>query len=212
MVDADDVAMGEGLAHSLYPPVIAGVLERLPVVERIAPALAGLAESVWRDAGNNCGAEIGVQVIKMRMRPDVSAVIADEDGDVADDLDAALRGNRPDGTPLLGKKELDDAMELQLFREFVMRFLESFRLPRGELARPSVPRGAVEALAQAGEEDEILQPPIILGAEALKTVARCAMRATQKFFGCQVQQRHLGGTHIVVIYALDFRGKIVQSR
>src|SRR4051812_39314833 len=115
--------MGEGLAHSLDPPVIAGVLERLPVVERIAPALAGLAESIRRDAGDERGAEIGIQVIKMRMRPDVSAVVADEDSDVADDLDATLGGGRPDGAPLLGKKELNDAMELQLFCELVVRFV-----------------------------------------------------------------------------------------
>src|SRR4051812_6096578 len=104
----------------------------------------------------------------MRMRPHVSAVVADKNGDVADDLDAALGRSRPDSTPLLGKKELDDAMELQLFREFVVHFLESFGLARGELARPSVPCGAVEALAQAGEKDKVLQPPIILSAESFE--------------------------------------------
>src|SRR5689334_22141684 len=108
----------------------------------------------------------------MRMRPDVRTVVADEDSNVADDLDSTLRGRRPDRTPLLGKKELDDAMELQLLCKLVVRPVEGFRLTRGEFNRPGIPGGTIEALAQTGEQNKILQPPIILRAEALETVAR----------------------------------------
>src|SRR4051812_19511430 len=128
--------MGERLAHPLHPPVVASVLERFPVVERIAPALARLTESVWRDAGDERGAKIGIQIIEVRVRPHVRTVVANKNGDVTDDLDATLRGRCPDGTPLLGKKELDDAMQLQLFCEFIVRFFEGFGLARCEFARP----------------------------------------------------------------------------
>src|SRR4051794_28062865 len=110
MIDADDVAMIKRLAHALDPPVVAAVLERLPVVERIAPTLAGLAEGIGRDARNHRWAEIEVQVVEMRVRPHVGTVVADENGDVAYDLDSALCGGGADGAPLLGKEELDDAV------------------------------------------------------------------------------------------------------
>ena len=45
----------------------------------------------------------------MWMGPDISAVIADEDGDVTHDLDATAIARKPYRAPLLEKKELDDA-------------------------------------------------------------------------------------------------------
>src|SRR3954454_5684566 len=146
------------------------------------------------------------------MRPHVGAVVADEDGDVADDLDAALRGSRPDRVPLLSKEKLDDAMELQLFCELVMRFLDRIRLACSELARPRIPSRTVEALTKASEEHEVLEPPVVLAAEAFEAIARRTMRVAEKFFCGRMQQWHFAGAHFVIINALDCCRELVQAR
>src|SRR5205085_7825208 len=112
VVDANNVAVSECLPHALHPPVVSAVADRVPTIKRIAPTLPGLAECVGRHAGDIGRAQVRIQVIKVRMGPHVGAVIADEDGDVADDLDAAAVARPPHRTPLLEEKELDDAEEL----------------------------------------------------------------------------------------------------
>src|SRR5271157_1401730 len=55
MVEPDDVVGLNRPAHALNPPVVPARLELVPIVERIAPALAGFAEGIRRDAGDNLG-------------------------------------------------------------------------------------------------------------------------------------------------------------
>src|SRR5271157_753634 len=55
MVEPYDVVGLNRPAHALDPPVVPAQLELVPVVERIAPALAGFAEGIRRDAGDNLG-------------------------------------------------------------------------------------------------------------------------------------------------------------
>src|SRR5204862_443932 len=81
--------------HALHPPIVATISDRIPAIERIAPALPGLAEGVRRHTRYIRRAEVRVQVIKLRMGPNVSAVIADENGDVADYPDAATIARHP---------------------------------------------------------------------------------------------------------------------
>src|SRR5690242_8505184 len=124
MVDADDVAKVQCLPHALDPPVVPGLLQSLPVIERIAPALAGLAECIGRNAGDDRGTEVRIQEKQLRVRPYVSAVIADEDRDVADDLNTVHSRCRADRAPLLSKEELDDAVKLQLLLKLLSRFCD----------------------------------------------------------------------------------------
>src|SRR4051812_9763440 len=101
MIDADDVAKRERLAHALHPPVIAAVADRVPTIKRISPALPGLAEGIGWNPGDIRWTEVWIQVIKVGMSPHVSAVITDEDRDIPDDLYAAAVGGFPHRAPLL---------------------------------------------------------------------------------------------------------------
>ena len=90
MVKTNDVAVVEGPAHAVDPPVVAALLKGLPVVKRISPALAGFAESVGRDTGDDFAGKVGFQAKNFGICPDIGAVIADEDGDIADDLGSPI--------------------------------------------------------------------------------------------------------------------------
>src|SRR5690606_31318030 len=72
----------------------------LPVVDRVAPALAGRTEVVRRDAGHPGAAAVGLEREEFAMRPDVGAVAGDEDRRIADHPDAATLGMGVQGRPL----------------------------------------------------------------------------------------------------------------
>ena len=48
------------------------------------------------------------------MGPDVGAVVADEDGDIAEDADVALGAIASQGAPLLAEEELDNLLDCKL--------------------------------------------------------------------------------------------------
>src|SRR5205085_11876255 len=53
VIYADDVNRSERRAQTIFPPLITAFAVPRPVVDRIAPELAGLAEVIWRHAGNH---------------------------------------------------------------------------------------------------------------------------------------------------------------
>ena len=52
MIEPHVIAISRRPAQALDPPGIASGLHRVPAVKRIAPALPGLAEKIWGDAGD----------------------------------------------------------------------------------------------------------------------------------------------------------------
>src|SRR6185437_12324004 len=83
----------------------------IPFVERVSPALASSGEVVGRDAGDPNRSEVFVQFEEVGASPDVGAVVVDEDGNVADELDAALRAVGAEGTPLIVKRGLENLLD-----------------------------------------------------------------------------------------------------
>src|SRR6202011_581432 len=83
VIEAHRIESGEGVRESLQPPAEPRPLDLRPVIERIAPALAGGAEVVWRDAGDDRGLPLAVEAEEIGMGPHVGAVVCDEDGDGA---------------------------------------------------------------------------------------------------------------------------------
>ena len=55
VIETNDVTGFHRPSHAVDPPVVAARFEGLPVIERIAPALAGFAEGIGRNAGHNVG-------------------------------------------------------------------------------------------------------------------------------------------------------------
>src|SRR6266571_5555045 len=110
MVEPDDVVSLQGRTHSLHPPVVSPRFQNVPAIQRIPPALTGFAERVRRHPGNDGGLKIMVEVENIGMRPHIGAVVIHKDSHIPNDADGAGHAIRTQGTPLLKKSELDDAL------------------------------------------------------------------------------------------------------
>ena len=89
MIDAHDVARLQRPLHPLDPPVVAARRKHIPTVKRISPALSVFAEVIGRNSRHHFRGEIFVQTENIRMRPDIGAVVTDEDSGVANDENSA---------------------------------------------------------------------------------------------------------------------------
>src|SRR5207237_9700279 len=114
MVEPYGIEPRERLREPLEPPMEARSLERLPIIERVPPALAGRAEVVGRDAGNHRGLALRVEEEQLPVRPDVGAVVGDEDGEVADQPDAQLVALVAQRLPVVLEEELLESVLVDL--------------------------------------------------------------------------------------------------
>ena len=107
VIDAEDVGLCEARSEAGEPPRVAGFCMRAPLVEWVAPELAGRREVIgWhaRDGDGQSGG--GVDLEELGRGPGVGAVARDEDRQVADDLDAALPGGGAHERPLAEEEVL----------------------------------------------------------------------------------------------------------
>src|SRR5712671_2144855 len=121
-----------GPAKALHPPVIAILLHHIPAVEWVAPALAGDTEIVWGDAADRCWIQVSVELEQVRIRPDIGAVIVEEDGDIADHANRTFGSVVAQRVPLLKKEELHDPVGGENLLEFARRFLHGCWLSASE--------------------------------------------------------------------------------
>src|SRR5580698_673598 len=109
MIEPDVVAGPRRPAQPLHPPLITMTFHHIPSVKRIPPTLTSLAEEIWRNTGDYFGFEILVQAKQFAVHPDVGAVVIDEDGNVAQNANRALRTIPPQRLPLLVEGKLQGA-------------------------------------------------------------------------------------------------------
>ena len=114
------------------------------------------------------------------MRPDVGAVIADKDCDIADDAHAALGTVAAEGLPLLEEGKLQEALHVDLKTHLGAKLVERLRLATNQIVGPRAPGSVAEAFAQDGEDCVIIEPPLVLGTESVKAGAGTGWRGTQK--------------------------------
>ena len=88
MVDAHDVHELQEARDALHPPGEAVFSHRVPIVKRVAPKLAVLAEIIGRHARDFFGAAVLAQGEKFRVRPDVGAVLREVQRHIPEDADA----------------------------------------------------------------------------------------------------------------------------
>ena len=176
MIEPDDVAAAAPNSRAA-PTSRNRAAQHVPAVHGISPALAGFGEGIRRHAGDDLGLEIGIEAEDIGMRPDIGAVIADEDGDVADDADALLRRRRAARATAQRTQTAGNARG-RVRRATRRAAVSSW--DRG--ARAGAARGsssAVKTAAQGIEQDEIFQPPGVVGKKRSKR-ARCCRGAEQK--------------------------------
>src|SRR5712664_1397783 len=131
----------------------------------MAPALAVFTEKIWGHAGDDFGIEFRRQAIQIGMGPDVGAVEVYKDRDVAHDANRTLSAIGSERLPLFEEKKLHGAADVEVVAHFRVRLLERRRIAMSQLTGPVVPALQLEPRAQTIEENEVIEPPLVLPAE-----------------------------------------------
>ena len=74
MVHPHIVIHGEAIFHPLQPPAVAGLLVRLPVIQRVAPELTGGGKGIGRDSCHTLGVAQLVELEELPVRPGIRTV------------------------------------------------------------------------------------------------------------------------------------------
>src|SRR5271157_4959769 len=212
MIEADVVKILRDPAHPVDPPRISLLLHHVPAVKRIAPALPVFAEKIRGHAGDDFGIEFGVQTKQVGMSPDIGAVEIYEDRNVAHDANRMLRAISTKRLPLFEEKELHGAADIEIVEHFRLSLLDRHRIAMTQFAGPAVPAFQLEARAQAIEENEVIEPPLILPAEALVTRARVRCSGAHEIVRRFKQQGQLLVENRRVIHGLDRASQSVDLR
>src|SRR5260370_15056363 len=140
----------------------------------IARAWAVFAEEIRAHAGDDFGIEVGVQTKQIGVGPDIGAVKIYKDRNVAHDTNRTLRAIGSKRLPLFEEEKLHDAADIEIVEHFLVRLLDPPRIAMSQLAGPVVPALQLEARAQTIEENEVIEPPLVLPAEGF--ISRAAVR------------------------------------
>ena len=100
------------------------------------------------------------------MRPDVRAVVRDEDGDVADDVDAEFGRAPAQRGPLLEEDVLAERVKFDAFPQSFVRGRQRRGLARAQIRVPVGPR-RLELVLQGGEQGKVFQPFRMVSSECL---------------------------------------------
>ena len=129
------------------------------------------------------------------MRPDIGTVVADEDGDIAHNLNVELAAVLLQRAPLLEEGELKKLGHREFFLVLLAQEVERIVVAMADFGGPGVPTSAVVAVAEEVEEDEIVEPPAIIAAEAVVTFAGTSIGTAQEAAAGFAEQRQLGRAH-----------------
>ena len=167
---------------------------RVPVIERVAPALTGRAEVIGRHTGDDGGIASLVQMEEVRCGPYVRTVMGREDGDVSDQGNAKFMGPPAKLLPLPEEQELQGFV----FRHFGVKTDDGLGhglgFAQGDRAWPLSPGAQAVFLFQGGEERPVIKPGRLASTEGFEGVTeqRAAFRLGDEAPGRQLQE---GSTH-----------------
>src|SRR5207245_624503 len=105
----------------------------------IAPELTGVTEIVRGDAGDEGRFALGIEHEELRVGPDVGRVGGHEDGDIADDAEAALVSVVLDSLPLTVKEKLPELVGAQGVDTLLSGAGQGSRLAAAQVGRPLRP-------------------------------------------------------------------------
>src|SRR5208337_1288387 len=119
MIDAYQVHPFQESAQAIDPPRESLLLVSFPAIERVAPELPRLAVVIWRYPGLDGRTAARVQEKEVRPDPDIRTVVSDEDGDVADQVDAFFGSALAQGLHLGLEDVLDELVVADARAELV---------------------------------------------------------------------------------------------
>ena len=170
VIQADDVVHVEGGANAALPPGEAVGLHGVPVVDGVAPVLAGGRELVGRRAGDAHGIAGGVDLKELRRRPHLDGVTRDIDGQVADDENVALVGIGLEAAPLAIEEVLRHLV-VEHTRRIVGADLGG-SLAAGAEFRGPLPKRLETALLFDGHELTVGDEPVLVGLDKVIEIGR----------------------------------------
>ena len=170
MVQTDDVVHVEGGSDTAFPPGEAVCFHGIPVIDGVAPVLAGGRELVGRRSRDADGIAGGVDLKELGRGPHLDGVARDVDGQVADDQDVALVGIGLEAAPL--------AIE-EILRHLVVKHalgvggadLVGCLAAAAELLGP-LPKGLEPALLLHGHELTIGNEPVLVCLDKVVEIGR----------------------------------------
>src|SRR5439155_8617646 len=168
MIEADRVDVSEQGAQAVDAPAVAAGGKRVPVIDRIAPALSSRAEIVGRDTGDGARPVLRVEQEQFRVGPDVARVRRDGKWEVADQAHPLPARMGLEAGGLTEQQELSKPSLLDLARQISPRLVDRGRLAADEIFRPLEIPGAAVSGFQRVEQCVIVQPVSLVLTEALK--------------------------------------------
>ena len=158
MVEPHRVEARERLLEATAPPRVPVALHARPSIERVAPALAGGAEVVGGHACDGVRHAVGIEIEQLAVLPHVGAVVGHEDGEVADEPDAARVHVASKGGPLPIEQPLQPRLEADLVSMLAARPRERVGAPEADTLFPAGPLHVVVRPLQGGIERPVREP------------------------------------------------------
>ena len=156
VIDAHDIDKLEGASYSLGPPSKTFLLVRAPAVQGVAPALAGGAEQIRRHAGHHRRPQVAAKLEEFGPRPDVCALLRNEDRHVTHDPDATLVGIGLQEQPLAEESPLAKLPEGDALCMLLVGRGHRCGSALRECGIPLAPVASVEVLGQGHESGVVV--------------------------------------------------------
>ena len=170
MIDPDRVIEKEGMLHPGLPP---GEIFRpvpVPVIDGIAPELAGRREGIRRAARHDRGPALLIQLEEVRMAPGVRAVHGHIDGQVSDDPDIVAGRIALEGLPLAEEHILHEAVEPHLVQELSVPLADGLRPAQADVLVPVHPGRVLKMALEGAVEGIVVQPFLVVCYVGLKSI------------------------------------------
>ena len=165
MIEADQIHRLERVPQTRDPPRVTVFSHALPVVQRVAPQLAGVRKIVRRHARDHRRVALLVQQEELGVGPDLGRIAGDKDRHVAEDADPHLARPIVERRPLPEEEELAELDKVDLQPVLVHPVDEGLRLAHRQRTRPLVPRCAALAVADRPKQRVVREPGAVLLAE-----------------------------------------------
>ena len=158
VIQPDEIDLRELPTQPGHPPGVAGAFHRGPVVQRVAPVLAVLAEVVWRHARNDCRLAAFVQQKLFGVGPHVGTVEGHKDRCIANEQHVLRFCKRLERLPLAVEQELPELDDQHFLVDLLLDSRDGYRLTLADVRRPVMQRGLTQGSTDRHEQGEVVQP------------------------------------------------------
>ena len=162
VVDAHGVKQLKARAEAIHPPTVAVFFHLCPVIKRVAPLLAELAEIIRWHARHVLRLAVLCQVEQMAVRPHVGTVSRNVHRQIADDLHTFAVCIFFDLLPLLEERVLDELHEKHGLGLLLHRFRDGFGAMKLQVfVSPVIPLCADIRFFQDDIQRVVRQPALV---------------------------------------------------